>query len=410
MTAVRPLPIPAGERAREALPALRAALDGSGPAVLPCAADGPLPELPDGAVPDDGTALVVGTSGSTGTPKLAMLPATALGASADATHDRLGGPGTWLLAMPPHHIAGVQVMLRCVAAGTEPHFVDLSGGFTPDALARAVARMTPAADPTPGGPSMGPATARRYTALVPTQLVRVLADPGATAALADLDAVLVGGAGTPPSVLSAARAEGIRVVTTYGMSETCGGCVYDGEPLRGALVRTDAEGRLSLGGATLATGYLGRPDLTAAAFSTDADGTRWFRTDDVGHRDGVGRWHVDGRLDDLVNTGGLKVAPRVVEDALTEVVPGVAEAVVVGLPDAEWGQVVAAALVLSPGADPPTLTGARDALRGTLPAHALPRHLLVLGALPLRGPGKPDRLAVTNLLEADRAARATMEA
>ena len=164
------------------------------------------------------------------------------------------------------------------------------------------------------------------------------------------------------------------------------------------------------GGAPLAPGYLGRPDLRAAPFSTDADGTRWFHTDDVGHRDGVGRWHVDGRLDDLVNTGGLKVAPRVVEDALTEVVPGVAEAVVVGLPDAEWGQVVAAALVLSPGADPPTLTGAREALRGTLPAHALPRHLLVLDALPLRGPGKPDRLAVTNLLEADRAARATMEA
>jgi O-succinylbenzoic acid--CoA ligase len=401
------LPIAAGDQARAALPALRAALEGTGPAVLPCAAGGRPPSVAGDAAPDDGTALVVGTSGSTGTPKLAMLPAASLRASADATHDRLGGPGTWLLAMPPHHIAGVQVMLRCLAAGTEPHFVDLAEGFTPAALARAVARMVAAPGPAgaPGGP-----TARRYTALVPTQLVRVLADPEATEALASLDAVLVGGAGTPPAVLDSARARGIRVVTTYGMSETSGGCVYDGEPLRGASVRADAEGRLSLGGATLATGYLGRPDLTAAAFSTDPDGTRWFRTDDVGHRDGAGRWHVDGRLDDLVNTGGLKVAPRVVEDALTEVLPGVAEAVVVGLPDTEWGQVVAAALVLAPGADAPTLTGARDALRGTLPAHALPRHLLVLDAVPLRGPGKPDRVAVTNLLEADRAARATMEA
>ncbi|MFC8501079.1 o-succinylbenzoate--CoA ligase [Pedococcus sp. NPDC057267] len=407
MTAVRPLPIPSGEQAREALPALRAALEGTGPAVLPCAPGARPPELPDGAVPDEGTALVVGTSGSTGNPKLAMLPATALGASADATHDRLGGPGTWLLAMPPHHIAGVQVVLRCLAAGTEPHFVDLSGGFTPAALTRGVARMTAA--PGPAGAAGGTAP-RRYTALVPTQLVRVLADPEAVEALAGLDGVLVGGAGTPPSVLAAARAQGIRVVTTYGMSETCGGCVYDGEPLRGALVRMDDEGRLSLGGATLATGYLGRPDLTAAAFSTDPDGTRWFRTDDVGHRDGAGRWRVDGRLDDLVNTGGLKVAPRLVEEALTEVVPGVDEAVVVGLPDAEWGQVVAAALVLAPGAEAPTLTGAREALRGALPAHALPRHLLVLDALPLRGPGKPDRRAVTGLLEADRDARATMEA
>jgi O-succinylbenzoic acid--CoA ligase len=175
-------------------------------------------------------------------------------------------------------------------------------------------------------------------------------------------------------------------------------------------VCTDGEGRISLGGATLASGSRGRPDRTAAALSTDPEGTRWFRTDDVGHRDGGGRWHVDGRLDDLVNTGGLKVAPRVVEDALSDVLPGVAEAVVVGLPDPEWGQVVAAALVLSPGADAPTLTGARDALRGTLPAHALPRHLVVLDAVPLRGPGKPDRAAVTGLLVADRAARATMEA
>ena len=407
VTTLRALPIPAGEQARAALPALQAALEGTGPAVLPCAPGGAPPELPAGAVPDEGTALVVGTSGSTGTPKLAMLPAEALGASADATHDRLGGPGTWLLAMPPHHIAGVQVMLRCLAAGTEPHVVDLTDGFTTAALTRAVARM--AATPGPTG-AAGGAAPRRYTALVPTQLVRVLADPEATEALAGLDGVLVGGAGTPPAVLGAARGRGIRVVTTYGMSETCGGCVYDGEPLRGALVRTDADGRLSLGGATLATGYLGRPDLTAAAFSTDPDGTRWFRTDDVGHRDGAGRWHVDGRLDDLVNTGGLKVAPRVVEDALTGVVPGVAEAVVVGLPDPEWGQVVAAALVLAPGADAPTLTGAREALRGTLPAHALPRHVLVLDAVPLRGPGKPDRRAVTSLLEADRVARATMEA
>nr|WP_206071041.1 o-succinylbenzoate--CoA ligase [Knoellia sp. DB2414S] len=390
-----PLAIAPGEQAREALPALRAALTGTGPAVLPYAAGSPPPEAPAGAVPDTGTALVVGTSGSTGTPKLAMLPASSLAASAAATHERLGGPGDWLLAMPPHHIAGVQVLLRCLAAGTEPHFTDLRDGFTPTALTRAVTAMArQAADR---------GSHRRYTAVVPTQLVRCLADPAATAALAELDAVLVGGAATAPSVLTRARDAGIRAVTTYGMSETCGGCVYDGIALRGSSVRTDGDGRISLGGATLATGYLGRPDLTGQAFTTDPDGTRWFRTDDVGHLDDAGHWHVDGRIDDLVNTGGLKVAPRVVEEALTAHLPVVTEAVVVGVPDPEWGQAVAAALTLTDGAPAPAVTDVRAALRGILPDHALPRHLLVLDTIPGRGPGKPDRAAIA------AAFRATME-
>jgi len=197
----------------------------------------------------------------------------------------------------------------------------------------------------------------------------------------------------------------VRAVTTYGMSETCGGCVYDGEPLTGTTVRTDPDGRLLLGGPTLATGYLGRPDLTAAAFMTDDDGTRWFCTDDVGHRDEQGRWHVDGRLDDLITTGGLKVAPRLVEEALTAL-PGIAEAVVVGTQDDDWGQVVSAAIVPSPegqhpGSAAPTVTTLREQLRGILPAHALPRRVLVLTAIPLRGPGKPDRVAVADRFTAD---------
>ena len=380
MTSLRALPIAAGPAAAEAVPLLREALGGE-VAVLPHAADDQPVPVPDGAVPDAGTALVVGTSGSTGTPKLAMLPATALAASARATHERLGGPGSWLLAMPPHHIAGVQVLLRCVAAGTEPGFVDLAGGFTARSFTSAAQMF--------GGE-------RRYTALVPTQLLRVLDDPEASRALAGFDAVLVGGAATSPALLVRAREAGATVVTTYGMSETCGGCVYDGTPLSCTEVRTDHEGRIHLGGDTLATGYLGRPDLTAAAFSGEG-GELWFRTDDLGHQDEeTGRWHVDGRLDDVISTGTLKVSPRVVEDALTAL-PDVTEAVVLGLEDPEWGQVVAAAVVVRPGVPHPGVVEVREALRGRLADHARPRRLLVLDELPLRGPGKPDRAGIAAL-------------
>ena len=386
MTPLHPLEVPSGAAVLQVLPALRAALDG-GPAVLPYAVGAPPPATPDqGAHLPEGLALVVGTSGSTGSPKLAMLTRDALVASATATHERLGGPGQWLLPMPAHHIAGLQVLVRSLVAGTEPVPVDLSGGFTPAAFASAARRLE-------GG--------RRYTSIVPTQLVRLLADEAGIEALRRFEAVLLGGAASPPALLARAAAAGVRVTTTYGMSETAGGCVYDGRPLGCSRVRVDADGRLHLGGATLAEGYLGRPDLTEAAFTTDTDGTRWFATDDVGHRDEHGRWHVDGRLDDLVNTGGLKVAPRLVEEALTERLPAVAECAVVGVADPEWGEVVAAALVLVDGADgatAPTLADVRDALREVLPAHALPRRVAVVDALPLRGPGKPDRAALRALL------------
>ena len=389
MTSLRPLAIQPGPAALTALSTLRRALDGE-LAVLPFAAGTTPPSVPDGAVPDEGTALVVGTSGSTGIPKLAMLPARALRASASATHERLGGPGSWLLAMPAHHIAGVQVLLRCLAAETEPHVMDLTDGFQTSAFAEAVRAL---------------AGERRYTSLVPTQLVRVLGDPDAARAAAELEAVLVGGAACSPGLLRQALEAGLRVVTTYGMSETSGGCVYDGLPLSGTTIRVDDGGRIQLGGDTLATGYLGRPDLTSRAFHLDDVGRRWFRTDDLGHQDPQGRWHVDGRLDDLIVTGGLKVAPRSVEEALVEHVGGVAEAVVVGIADEEWGQVVCAAVTSSDGDQEPTVAQARAALRGILPDHALPRRLLVLTTLPLRGPGKPDRQAIRAAL----VARATMD-
>jgi O-succinylbenzoic acid--CoA ligase len=386
---LQPLAVPSGPAVLEVLPALRAALSGTGPALLPHAAGSPPPAaLAPGAPlaageddPHDPTVAVLATSGSTGRPKGALLPASALLASATATHDRLGGPGRWLLALPAEHVAGLQVLLRSLVTGTEPAVLDLAGGFRPGAFVTAAAAL--------------PAGGRRYTALVPTQLRRLLEAGGAaTVALAGFDAVLLGGAAAPPPLLDRAADRGVRVVVTYGMSETCGGCVYDGRPLDGVGVALDDDGRIRLGGPVVARGY--RSGYPAAAFSSDAAGRRWFRTDDAGRWADDGGLEVLGRLDDLIVSGGIKISPAVVEAALLDV-PGVAEAVVVGVPDAEWGHRVAAAVVPEPGQAPPTLDDVRRAVGARVGPQAAPRQLLVVDALPLRGPGKPDRSRLATL-------------
>ncbi|HET8601077.1 MAG TPA: o-succinylbenzoate--CoA ligase [Segeticoccus sp.] len=372
-----PLAVPAGLDAA-VVPAIRAALDGTGPALAPHAADEPPPDLPADAELPEGLALAVGTSGSTGRPKRALLTAAALRVSAAATHERLGGSGQWLLAMPAHHIAGLQVLIRSVLAGRDPVVLDRTAHFSAASFAAATDRLVPAG--------------RHYTAVVPTQLARLLADEVGRRALLRYDGVLAGGAATPAVLLERAADAGVRVLTTYGMSETAGGCFYDGTPLSGARVRFDETGRVSLGGPMVAHGYLGEPALTAASFATDG-GTRWFRTDDLGHLEAAGQLRVEGRIDDVINTGGLKVPPRLVEDALTRHLPQVLEAVVVGTPDPEWGQAVSAAVVCTDGRDV-TVSDVRAALRGILPDHALPRRVARWAAIPRRGPGKPDRQAI----------------
>ncbi len=362
-------------RAEDLPAALSAALDGTGPAV----------RCLDGAPHDTGThvpagvAVVVRTSGSTGRPRDVMLTSAALRASADATAERLHGHGSWLLALPVHHVAGLQVVARALLAGAPPHVL-------PDGPFRATT-FAAAAHGSTAGP--GP----HYTSLVPTQLVRVLEDPVATSAARAFDAILVGGAACPPPLLARARAAGLRVVTTYGMTETCGGCVYDGRPLTGVRVAVDAEQRISVGGPVLAAGYLHRPDLDAATFTTSGD-ERWLRTADRGRvEDGV--LHVLGRLDDVLVTGGVKVDPHAVEDVVATL-PGVREVCVVGVPDQHWGQAVVALVVTRDGAPPP-LTALRAAVAATLGPASAPRQVVVVDALPLRGPGKPDRRAAARI-------------
>ena len=317
---------------------------------------------------DEDAAVVVLSSGSTGDPKGVVLSASAIRAGAAATHDRLGGPGHWLLPLPSHHVAGLMVLARAHLAGTDvvplvPDLSDLPDLALPDG--------------------------RRYVSVVPTQLSRALAQPRVVDALAGLDAVLVGGGATDPSLLARARAAGVPCVTTYGMSETCGGCVYDGVPLDGVVVDVDSEGgdRISIAGPVLFSGYRGRPELSAAAL---ADGR--FLTSDRGgwvtDAAGTVRLEVLGRVDDVVVSGGYNVDLSAVE-ARANAWPerGTAEVVVLGVPDPDWGTAVVAVT------DDPSLT--LDALqswvRRELPVFAAPRRLAVREPLPRTPSGKVDR-------------------
>ncbi len=396
-------------RADELFAAVAAALDGSGP-VLALAPPG-APRPPD-RVPR-GVAAVVPTSGSSGSARQVLLDAEALVASAAATHSRLGGPGRWLLALPVDHVAGLQVVVRSVLAGREPVVAD--------------PRDTAAIVDAVVGGLRSPGDRLRYAALVPTQLHRMVADvdvlPPGLAPLAELEAILVGGAATPPALLAHARGLGLRVVTTYGATETSGGCVYDGVPLEGVEVALDVQdasaveggarpgrvvgapgdavvseaGLVRIAGPTLARGYVdvagGGP--SAAGFC-EGDGRRWFATADLGVWSG-GRLEVLGRADDVLLVGGVSVAPQAIERVVAAM-PEVGEVCVVGVPDERWGQVPVA--VVTCGRGVPDLDRIRRTVRGALGSEAAPRRLLVVDRLPERGPGKTDRGAVLRLVMA----------
>ena len=364
------------------MPALERVLDGRDPALVAVPADND-PALHAlrvglrvGDAIDDEVALVAVTSGTSRTaPKGALLTAAALTASASATHDRLGGPGSWLLALPPYHIAGLQVLVRSVLAGSVPVELDVtnaSRGFDVTELPGAVRRL---------------GTGRRYTSLVAAQLAKALSDPAAAAALAELDAVLLGGGPGPRPILDAAAAAGIAVVRTYGMSETAGGCVYDGVPLAGVVLRVPADGRIVIGGATLAKGY--RNPIDPDPFAEPG----WFRTDDLGAVNEAGVLTVLGRADDAISTGGLTVLPQPVEAALGTH-PAIGDCAVFGLADDRLGQRVVAAIVVRDGSEAPTLEALRTHVARTLDATAAPRELHIVEALPRRGIGKVDRIAL----------------
>lgn len=325
------------------------------------------------ALDGDAAGLTVATSGSTAEPREVLISRDAIRASASATRDRLGGAGAWLLAIPATRIGGALVVARARLDGMP--LAELEGGFDVDAFADAADALA------------HDHRGRRYVSLVPTQVARLLASLRGEAALRTFDAVLVGGAALPDTDTSA------RLISTYGMTETCGGCVYDGVPLDGVGVEID-DGRVLLSGPTLADGYA---DGDEGAFLADARGTRWFRSNDVGTWDGH-RLAVSGRADDVINTGAMKAHPVRVERAL-ESLPGIAEAAVVGVADAEWGHRVVAWVVPAPGAAP-TLGEVRAALSPRLAVHELPRELVTAISLPRSPGGKIDRPAMRALAAA----------
>ncbi|GAA3845645.1 o-succinylbenzoate--CoA ligase [Sphaerisporangium flaviroseum] len=362
---------------------VREALEGGGPALLPLAPDLPAPALramirtlrpthvvtPEGVRPSPGgvpasgdTAVIIATSGSTGAPKGVQLPAAALAASAAASLDRLAAaPGErWLCCLPPSHVSGLQVLVRSLLSGSEPL---IHRRFSPGAVAGSGAD---------------------HVSLVPTQLRRMI-DSGVE--LSRFRTILLGGAAAPAGLLAAARDAGARVVTTYGMSETCGGCVYDGVPLDGVEAKVGADGRIRLAGPVLFSGYRLSPDLTAAAL----DGG-WYLTSDVGVIE-EGRVRVLGRADDVINTGGQKVVAGVVAGILAQH-PAVREAVVVGRPDPEWGEEVVAVVVAADPASPPDLGELRALVKARLPVYAAPRSLALRERFPVLPNGKHDLVAI----------------
>ncbi len=321
---------------------------------------------------DEAPPVLIETSGSTGAPKRVVLSRAAVLASATATAARLGAQGPWLLALPAAYVAGLQVVVRSLLAGHEPVLVGATGS-----IAESAAKSD---EPT-------------FTSLVSTQLRRLLDDPREVDALRRLHTILVGGGPVDLALRERAAAEGLRIVATYGASETAGGCVYDGLPLDGVAVALSERGQIRIAGPTLFEGYADDPALTA---STLIDG--WFHTSDAGRLDPDGRLVVTGRLDSVVISGGVKISADAVARRLA-LYPGVQAAEVIGVPDDEWGQRVVAFVV--PHAEAPDrsveLADLRDWVAAIHPREWAPRQLVTLDELPRTAKGKVDRAALEAL-------------
>ena len=309
---------------------------------------------------DGDVAVIVETTGSSGALKLVALGRKALLASARLSLDSLGARlgATWSLFLPLNHIAGVNVLVRSLELGTTP--IDLRS-----------AKEFPSA---------------HFTAIVPTQLFQALnGNSNLLQHLKSNKAVLVGGASLSDDLYQNAIAQDINIVCTYGMSETSGGCVYEGQPLGDTKVRISSQGLIEISGPTLATTYLGNEALWNSQLT---DG--WFTTTDLGEIDSQGRLTILGRADDICNSGGEKISLSLVEKVLVDNFPS-AQWAAIAVDDQKWGQRL---VVCAAGSQLPTTPEISSLIETSLGEIAKPKQILHLDQLPTIGIGKIDRNAL----------------
>jgi len=301
------------------------------------------------------SALLVSTTGSSGSSKEIELSAAALLSSARASNKFLGAEfgNTWSLLLPLNHIAGINVVIRSLELGTTPtNLLGYEGKF-------------PKAD---------------YTAIVPTQLFRALnGDENLLNHLIAARAVLVGGAALTKELRSKAESAGITIVETYGSTETSGGCIYNGTPLDGVEVEIGDDNRIAIRGKVLAQNL------------ANEDG--WYFTSDAGHFED-GKVVIDGRIDDIVITGGENISLTAIDRVLAQSYPDIQSASF-AVADPEWGQAIHIALV---GGDPSLESAIQELLAGELGAAAKGKGFHYVAELPLIGIGKVDKRALARLI------------
>jgi O-succinylbenzoic acid--CoA ligase len=330
----------------------------------------------DPAQPKPGrVGLVMATSGTGGRPKLVELSRDSITAAVGLSFAALGPAAggdvfdasePWVCCLSPSHIGGMLVLIRHVVSGTPVTALDRLG----------LDPLDPMQDVPTGA----------HVALVPTMLRRLI---GAGADLSRFGILLIGGAGLDAGLAEQAAARGGRVVSTYGLTETCGGVAYDGRLFEGTRVRIAADGRIELHGPTIMEGYRHDPAATAAVFTLDG----WLRTGDAGEMERDGRLRVDGRADEAIRPGAETVWPQEVEDALRDH-PKVMDVAVAGRPHPEWGEQVVAFVVPARSDDPPSLEELREHAAERIARFKSPRAIQLLSDIPRTASGKVRREAL----------------
>ncbi|MBO7173768.1 MAG: AMP-binding protein [Burkholderiaceae bacterium] len=319
------------------------------------------------------TAAVLFTSGTTGAPKPAIITHKMLIASARASAKNLGWEANdcWQLCMSIARVGGLSILTRCL-----------------------MARKTLAISPLFDAKSFTEALIRdrvTITSIVPTMLAKVFEVFPDWVPPKHLRTILLGGSTAPESLLAKAHAQGVPIVATYGMTETCSHVVmtpYDerynlhagcGEVIDFAEVKT-VDGEILVRSEMTSPGYWG---------SDEEPCNRWFKTGDLGEFDNEGFLRIHARRQDLILTGGENVYPLEVENALTRA-PFIKEALLIGEPNDTWGAIVCALIVAQPGMDP-THEDVKHFAKANLSSYKCPRKVAFVDKLPVNSADKLNR-------------------